>query len=216
MSASPGANNETSGKSETLAILRNATVIVAIYLYFTGWVYAYFVYQNHFGVSFSSLEIPVYYFFVYSYTVIDYAFLLLSSYLGSDPIALPAVLVFLALNLVFILQSIQANAYKYVLILILISVFPLTFYLARNTAIDVAIKMRTGQARKIEFVLKKDSRQTFPRNFLTANKKGNLRLLIQTKERFIVFHQPPGLLLTSANVYDVPRSEVLLARVEIP
>lgn len=52
-----------------LSILRNVIFFIALYLYFIGWLYAYYVF-SHFGISLDSVDIPFYYFFVYSYSVI--------------------------------------------------------------------------------------------------------------------------------------------------
>jgi len=47
-------------------------LVAAIYCYFAGWVYAYHLF-SHFGLSFSAVDIPAYYFFVYAYFVFPHA-----------------------------------------------------------------------------------------------------------------------------------------------
>lgn len=61
-----------------LSNLRNVTFFIAVYLYLAGFVYQYYLYR-HLGISLGSLDIPFYYFFVYSYTVIMENWKLLSA-----------------------------------------------------------------------------------------------------------------------------------------
>lgn len=45
--------------------LKTIALFAGIYCYFTGWTYAYYM-LNHFGISHTSIEIPTYYFIIYS------------------------------------------------------------------------------------------------------------------------------------------------------
>lgn len=56
-------------KDGLLATLKEVTFFVAIYLYFTGFIYVYYFY-DHFGIPVRAVDTPVYYFFVYSYNVV--------------------------------------------------------------------------------------------------------------------------------------------------
>src|SRR2546426_8070906 len=47
-------------------IVRTGLLILSIYAYFAGWLYAFYFF-DHLGLSLNSIDIPAYYFFVYSY-----------------------------------------------------------------------------------------------------------------------------------------------------
>lgn len=51
------------------SVAKNLAFLAGIYLYFVGWAYLY-LYFRHFGVSLLGLEIPVTFFFVYSYPLV--------------------------------------------------------------------------------------------------------------------------------------------------
>ncbi len=50
----------------TARAVQHTALILAIYCYFAGWVYTYHLF-SHFGLTLSAIDIPVYYFFMYSY-----------------------------------------------------------------------------------------------------------------------------------------------------
>jgi hypothetical protein len=174
-----------------LTILKDLAILVSVYLYFTGWVYHYYLF-THFGVSLSSLDIPIYYFFIYSQpviyenkiwyifaTVIFILILLLSKYVAKR----------------ITKDSTEAKKKelelsKWGIISLLVFLLPLSFHLARRTAITRALSMRNGYAQKISFIFKQDANGKYPEEFINANGSGKLRLLNQTKDRFFVFYQP--------------------------
>ena len=65
----PKINNES--EDDFLKSARDLAAIIAIYLYFAGWLYIYY-YYNRFGLSIKQLDIDFYSFIVYSLNVILY------------------------------------------------------------------------------------------------------------------------------------------------
>src|SRR5215469_13334165 len=51
-----------------LRVIQDAVLPLAIYLYFTGFMYVYSLY-NDLGIGLGGVDIPVYYFFIYSTNV---------------------------------------------------------------------------------------------------------------------------------------------------
>lgn len=100
---------------------------------------------------------------------------------------------------------------------LLIALVPTAFYLAKNEANKQAILIRIGNAKKITLVFKKDSTPLYPKEFIDANNEGQLKLLIQTNERYYVLYQPQGEgnAIPIGFTYDIPRTDIVLANTEI-
>ncbi len=183
-------------------IIANIFFLIAVYLYFIGWIYTYY-FLDHFNISFNTIDIPFYYFFVYSYSVI-------TNWLS--------ITVF-SISIIAIYISGVVYASKWIPIFIMLILFPIFFFLAGQTARSEAVKIRMGYANKITFFFKKDTINQYPSKFLEGNDKGKLKIIAQTKERFFVLYQPPsegnGKEIPFGFVYDVPRADVLLALIEI-
>ncbi len=188
---------------DLLAILRNVIFIIAVYFYFMGWTYAYYLF-NHFGISLNSVDIPFYYFFVYSYSVI------------TDILTIITVV---AAIIVFYLVTSFAPIYlkKWALALILIVLFPIFFSVAKERADKEALYKRMGFAKTITFVFKKDAIKFYPKEFINANNRSKLKILTQTNDRYYVIYQPPGegRAIPYGFTYDIARTDVLLARIEM-
>ena len=198
-------NASVSRKRDSVAVLRDVVFIVALYIYFCGWVYVYVVY-THFGVSLNALDIPFYYFFVYSYSALVGAF----SYSWTVIIiALVSVAVFMLLVYLLLPDHLR----RLVWALCLIILFPGFFFLARREANKEIADIRTGYTKRIMLVLKKNVTEHFPKEFIEANKKGQLILLAQTKDRVFVLRQslPSGDTdqIPYGFVYDVSRADIL-------
>lgn len=179
--ADPAPRPSGGGETEDyLKVLRNLIFFIAIYLYFTGWVYIYY-YLDNFGISLSSLDTPLYFFFVYSYTVISDG----KMWLG----AVTAV----AVVVLFLLQRYKRELVKkFVLTLLLAGLFPLSFYLAKSSGRRQAVLMRMGSAKPVRFVLKKDAQESYPEDFKLANEAESLKLIFQTEDRFYALQQDLG------------------------
>lgn len=139
---SKDSRDKDSRDTDILAILRNMVFFVAVHLYFTGWIYNFYLYQ-HFGINLSSLDIPFYYFFVYAFTVI---------YLNVRWFTVIA----LGLIVMVVLVERYKPLKKWVVPLILVALFPVTFYVAKNSAQSQSLEIRRGKGitRTIVFILK--------------------------------------------------------------
>lgn len=195
--------DDSVGNRDLLAILRNVIFIIAIYFYFIGWTYAFYLF-NHFGISLNSVDIPFYYFFVYSYSVI------------TDISAIIAVVT--ALILIYLITSF-APIYlkKWVLTLLLIFLFPTFFWMTKQRADKEDLYIRMGYGKTVVFVIKKDAAEFYPKEFIKANNEGKLKVLTQTKDRFYVIYQPQGegKAMPYGFTYDIPRADILLAKIEM-
>jgi len=189
---------------DLFSILRNVLFLLGVYLYWTGWNYAYY-YFYHFGISLHVVQIPAYSFVVYSYSVIT----------------APQVWIWGSVFLILLL----ASQWKRRLVLVLLTVsagiwlFPVLYNAAEATAKDAARQRRSGYyAKTIAFVLKPGADKLYPRSFLCQNKYQRLKLLAQTPTNYYVFYQPPAAedgQLPYAMTYDILRSDVLLAEIEL-
>jgi hypothetical protein len=145
-----------------LTALKEVSFFVAIYLYFTGFIYIYYFFDS-FGISIRSVDTPVYYFFVYSYNVLT----------GIQEVSWGAVLkqrpLWTSIGVIVVVAAIlvflrRTRSKQIILMAALVVLFPIVFSLARATAKNDALGIRTGlSAKEITFVLKKEaSGQTSP------------------------------------------------------
>ncbi len=194
--------NVGKNQSDVLTAIRNAILFVAIYSYFVGWVYQYY-FLRHFGVSLSIVEPSFQSFFVYSYSVFFTLY-------GALVVGCSLCMIWLVIVL--------CPRIKYATVLILIVTFPVLFFVARNEGERNAVRFRSGQARSIKFTLKQEVVDFYPSEFLKANKSGDLRLVVETKDRFVVTHQPKGEggAMPYGTAYDIARAGVLLAEIALP
>lgn len=193
---------DTEPADNFFTILKNIIFLAAIYLYFMGWVYTYYLFI-HFGIPLNSVDIPVYYFFIYSYSVIyDFWFILFF------------ILIFI-FAIIFIIYFANIKLVKVVgLSILFLLFFFMAFWLAKRRAGEEAKFIRMGYAKTVEFVFRKNSAESYSKEFLDANKKRLLKLITLTEGKFYVFYQPSGEEgeLPVGYVYDISRSDVLSAR----
>ena len=197
------AKSDKNEKKDLPSILRNLVFFIAVYLYFIGWIYEFYYYRN-FGIPLSALDIPVYYFFIFSYSAVEFK------------IIWYVILIGILILLVFIPRD---AIRKWAIVFYMIILFPLSFYLAKSASDQYALKVRRGSAKTISFVLKGDASNRYPPEFLSANERGDLRFLTQTKDRFYVFLQPidpDQPVLPVASSYIVPERDVSLVTIELP
>lgn len=192
-------------KDDFLTVLRNFVFFLAVYLYFIGWTYFYYFY-SHFGVSIYSLDIPVYYFFVYSYSVILANFWWFVCAAG----------IFTAV--IFILRD-RKDLRKLFTVVLLLITFPLSFKMAKRTAFHSGILLRQGFGQTANLVFKDPSVPSrYPALLVEANNNGGLRLLTQTKDKVFVIFQPsddtPGSELPMCFTYILSGADVLVTTVE--
>lgn len=152
-------------KSTFLSSLKEVTFFVAVYLYFTGFVYIYYFY-DHFGIPLRVVDTPVYYYFVYSYNIVwnleavRWTHLLMRQ---STWMSLILILILTA-----ILSVLRRNNRKSILLFAcLTALFPLLSSLAFETSNIEARRLRLGEtAKEITFVFKGDSQLPSPVNIV--------------------------------------------------
>ncbi len=92
------------------------------------------------------------------------------------------------------------------------------YYLSKGSAHLEAQQIRRGYAKRIEFTFKKESKQFFPTKFMDANRRGMLRIITQTKDRFYVVHQEideKELRIPYGYAYEVSKNDILLAKIDM-
>ena len=207
-----GTQPESPDDRDIFSILTNLVLLISVYLYFSGWLYAYYLFL-HFGVSLHSVDIPVYDYIIYSYSVLDTK----GGYAILGGVAVWLLLAWFARYLPF--SEVWVRRASAVLFVMLFpSLFYSLFHCAKSAAENEARARREGNAFTIRFTLKQQSSASLPKKFLECNNHGQLRLLIQTKERYFVFYQPEGEkgVLPYADTFDISRSDVLLASIDVP
>lgn len=137
----PKINNES--EADFLKSTRDLAAIIAIYLFFSGWLYIYY-YYNRFGLSTKQLDIDFYSFIVYSLNVILY--LLHYWYLTALAITISVLLI----------KIIKRN---WVIYSICILLFVGMYYSSVDAAIVSSgndLTYHYSHLKKIRFVLKKE------------------------------------------------------------
>lgn len=198
-----------------ISLLSASTTVMsvsAVYLYFAGYIFSYFYYRA-FGVAVEALDLPPQYYFVHSYSVFDTG---------------PGALSFSILILIVSAYSI-GKLRRGLLLLSLIGAFPALFsvshqsaqnasYLMRrkpNATVNFKFKDATGkklsEAGTIESPAPPGCGQTVP------GMEGQYALLLDAKDRVIVFCQPRSSILPNENppasVYTVLRSDLLWSEI---
>ena len=105
---------------------KDVAFVLAIYLYFSGWIYLYYYYY-FFGLSIRQLDIEFYYFFIYSVNI----FLFLADHKWSVllPIFAGAVIYYLSIRY-YCKRFKKPNPNYFTMILLL----PFIYFIARNAA----------------------------------------------------------------------------------
>lgn len=241
-------------KSSFLTALKEVTFFVAIYLYFTGFIYIYFFY-DHFGIPLRVVEIPVYYMFIYSYNVVwNFREIRWAMFMSKELLWVWLITLYFLL----LLSTIRKWTKHFLYIVFLLALFPLLYSLASETAEIETGKIRSGEtAKEVSFVFKADAEvkkvkilpeQSTPsalntnqqppsevsaemeslEMFIEANERAEdlelpnghylpkPYLLTETSDSFYVLYQPRlNGRAFAGHVYEIPRSQVLLAHVSI-
>jgi hypothetical protein len=236
--------------SSFLKSARDVAFIIAIYLYFAGWVYIY-TYFSAFGISIGQAGLEFYYFIVYSVNVIS--FLLLDHWI----ITLCATIV-----CVILIYQIKWNLYPYALC---IALFGALYYSAILAGISDARKdfaYRGSGLLRVKFVMKDENKkekglvsgsvpdtvnsahinivkaknttvtvkpceaspdddvisENIDSTFNANNKKENLRLLLNSKEAYIVIVADRSVTYENAfekdkKIFTIKKDDVKLSRI---
>ena len=194
------------GESPTLLASASGIIaIVALYLYFAGYVFSYFYYQT-FGVTLESLDVSTQYYFVRSFTVFQ----------SAAGVVLLCVVAGIAYG--YAIRRIG----RAVLLVTLIIAFPLVYHLSAHIGEREAQYKRNHPRAIVRFRFKgaektkpvdaaSDSDSDSKNELLRLGDAEELHLLLETKDRVVVFYQPHNSFSagTSAlKVYTVLRSEL--------
>jgi hypothetical protein len=145
-------------KSGFIPNIKEIAFLIAIYLYFIGFWFVYYYYEVVFGISLRALDIPVYFFFVYAFNVLDN----LARIQWTAVVLNPAIKVeILTLYLILLLSmTFGWRRSRFVLfIILLIALFPFFAVVAVEAARVEAWKTRQGEkgVKEVTFLLKSDS-----------------------------------------------------------
>jgi hypothetical protein len=185
-----------------LSAITKATLLPAIYLYFTGFIYAYFYFKN-FGISLRFLNEPAYAFLVYSFTVFW---------------AHPLLAVLLCLGAVVLVNVVRRTGKTGSLVLTLIALFPVCYELALHTANHHALMLRAGRfGNRIKLSFTSTAAAALPRDFLAQNDKNELVLLADTDKQIFLLYQSNAAVprLAQAAVYALPKKNLTLSTITI-
>ncbi len=201
--SSVASSEQTTGNSETqtadtgtiLGRVRDTALIIAVYLYFTGFTYIY-AYDDYFGIPFDLSNKPVYQAIVYSYGVVsDYWFPLLL--LGSTLAALLLLATYFKNRGtigIHVAKSITTVASLVAAVLL----FPLLDSWAFDDADRTSVEVRDGaDVELVKFMLKSNRKKLFDAQFLKMNEAMNLVLLAENDEAYFVLRQDPAIRLPS-------------------
>ena len=167
---------------QTLKLIKELTVIIAIYLYFIAWVYVNFYYQQ-FGISTESIKIDYTSYLMYSYNVVTsarfifwvklfgmlvllkIAAVLLITRLKKKYVFFQKLYDFLSGNFVTLyLRKLNQQYSLLVLIIFLVIIFPLFFRVARQVALDNyrEDRIHTENLKSIQFIFRKNTELMSP------------------------------------------------------
>jgi hypothetical protein len=151
-------------------------LIVAVYLYFTGWSYEYF-YFGRFHVTFQASGIPFYSVFMYAF----------SAFLGGPTQALAFVgLTIAVLGLALVRTRLSSNAQIVVTVATIVALFPLLQSLTKRAADEVIEeRFRTDGFAHVRLFFRQGV--GIPPIVLQENESGHLRLLSETDDGIYVF-----------------------------
>jgi len=205
----------------------SATVfsIAAVYLYFAGYLFCYFYYSIGFGVTLESLDLSTQFYLMRAYTC-------LGSFDGAC---------FLLVMLLVIAAYLRGTLCTSVTLLAMLAAFPVLFYISLHRARTEHTASFCSPARTIQFRFKEPEKASaseatataaagdsqpqnplFPRaattrqQLVALGQTGQLSLLLETKDRIVVFRKPdchpPGdvstLIEPTPEVYTLLRSDL--------
>lgn len=190
-----------------LAVIRDGSIILAVYVFFASFVYIRMFY-GHFGVAVTELEIPFNQLPVYAYNVLATPWVLTVALFVGGVLAIGH----WKLKRAWLIRTLE--------FVIAVSLFPALYLAASEVAAENASATRLGKYLKtVTFVLDSKHGHLYPPAFLNANNDERLWLLVSTERSYIALEQPEQEevgLLPMASVYEVPRAHVVLVTVQVP
>ena len=198
-----------------LAVATGVMSIAAVYLYFTGYMFALFYYKG-FGLTLESLDVSTQYFFVSSYTVFQ---------------TVPGMIVFGVMALI-VFGYAAGVLRQWLLVVCLVAMFPVLFHISYSVARRDVADERSHPEAFVKFRFKAEDAAKVPvspavnpslisppKETMTSEKltelgdNEQLDLLLETKDRIIVFYQPVSSFLPTGatppvQVYTLLRSDL--------
>jgi hypothetical protein len=189
-----------SSGADFLKSFRDLSFIIAIYLYFAGWIYLYFDY-NYFGLSIRQVDMEFYSFLIYSVDVLYY---LVSHWLITSLVIICSV---------FLVHFIKHTWIIYIVCVLLFSLLYYCSIQAARTDAKADFCYHGSRLKNIYFVLKDESdstkkpaantgsgKETTPlagglinADIAGLNKQYKLRLLLESKEDYFVIASDTGI-----------------------
>lgn len=193
--------------ADVAAAAKLLILVAAIYCYFAGWIYADRLFSR-FGLSLSAIDIPAYYFFVYTYFVFQHA-----TWVCIGLVAAAGAGLFVLVSLIGRWRIIQGT----VAAIMLLGGFVPVSSISRDSADEAVRRIREGDARHMSFVLKREAVKELPPPFMEANAGRHLRLLMETKDRYYAFLQPQSKENTFpfGFTFGVAKTDVVLATIDV-
>lgn len=188
-----------------LSLLKDALVPLGIYAYFTGFIYIYYFY-NRLGISLSAVDVPFYYFFLFSFNVLRAHFFAVMASV-------------LAVIGAFTLAAKWRYGNVSVLVVLVGQLFFLQWLATITVAADV-IKLRTRRDEypRVSFDFKTPAGIQYPTSLLQANADRTLKIVLETKDRYYVLDQPfdeSDGMLYEGTVYSVAKADVIVTQIHL-
>ncbi|TFF37087.1 hypothetical protein [Mucilaginibacter psychrotolerans] len=211
---------------------KDISFVLAIYLYFSGWVYIY-TYFNFFGISIRQADMEFYYFLIYSVNVLTYLFI--DHWL---------VAILLLAGSILLIKFLKQSWIVYMLCIIWFAIVYVSAIFSAGVDGKKDFAYRGSGLLRVKFVLKEDIEGTgakgaadsvkkarvdkgiyapstinrLTNEFKACNQQGSLRLLLTTKEEYIVILADRLVTVDNAlekdkQIYTIKKEDVKLARI---
>jgi hypothetical protein len=187
------------GLERSLISLAKLLVFPALYLFFAGFLYAYYYFAS-FGISLRNVDSSFNSYLVYS----------LSVFFQHPWITLLLLVLLGVLAVRFRQTSVQIS--------FLLLLFPVLYNMAKSTGEGSAAALRNGTVgHRVRIVLKESAK--YPADFVSLTQNGELILVTENDKQFYVLSQKypsqPIPLLPFADVYEISKDNVVLTEIEI-
>lgn len=203
--------------ADLLSVIKQIAFLLAVYLYFTGWIYSYAYYQ-FFGLSAGQSGVPFYDYLILSYSVLEFI-------IGDGSWLFWILLLLLAANLLlrfFTRKILRQSITRCITLCALIAFFPLLFHYAKKTGIHNA-RFNAFEANSalpaIEIYSKQKPATVYPtdslayQRLLSQSDAGHLRLISATNdELFVLLFNPSDSMYTVPIIYRINKENLLYVK----
>ncbi len=207
-------NSKSKAKPHLLHIAlsdpKSVAFILAVYLYFSGFTFAYYFYSN-FGLAMTLNEVPFYNMFVFAFNVVR----------GYWWLTAWAFLLLVTCALYRHLEKMKAW-FDPIVLLIFLGFLPALYWCSYKLAKTTAMEARTGRIPlpTVRLVIKADKMPEYQKLkvLMKASEAGKLRMLAQNKDWLFLLYQEliPGVRsLPAALVFSVAKADLVTAEMHI-